>query len=193
MSRAPYKIDRLATIVVAILMLALGLVLLDWRYHLVLHGYPKQISLGSLAIWADTSWWAWAFAAITLLLGVLGLWWLLAHLRRNTIKATKMPQSGPQGTITMDTSSLANAIAQTLQDAGPFSSVAANATQDGRATTVLVNAYPDQQADGPSIIQAIQEMRAHLRSAFPDHGVSARVLIARPRGSGKSSASARVR
>lgn len=195
MSRAPYKLDRLATIVVAVLLIALGLVLIDWRYHLVLHTYSRRISLGPVPQWATTSWWPWALAAATVVLGLIGLWWLLAHLRRATANDTKMAQSDPGGTITLDTSSLATAMADALQASGPFAAVKASTTRVGHTTMVLLTARPGEHADGPSISQATQNLGAQLRSAFPDQGVIARVLVDQPRSSRrdrKSSASVRV-
>ena len=195
MSRAPYKMDRLATTVVALLLIALGLVLIDWRYHLVLHHYSKRISLGSLPTWAATSWWPWVFAIATVLLGLIGLWWVLAHLRRATAKDTKMPQSDPGGTITLNTSSLASAMGEALQVAGPFAAVRATASRVGHTTTVQLTARPDEHADGPSINAATHNLGEQLRSAFPDQSVTARVLVDQPRSSRrdrKSSASVRV-
>ena len=195
MSRAPYKLDRSATIVVALLLIALGLILIDWRYHLVLHSYPHRISLGSLPSWAASGWWPWIFAAATIVLALIGVWWLLAHLRSATTKQTKMPQSDPHGTITLDTSSLASAVSDSLQRSGPFSSVKASTTSIGQATTVLVTAQLDRHADGPSIHEATHALQTQLRSAFPDHGVTARVLLTHPRSprsERKSDSSARV-
>ena len=195
MSRAPYKIDRFATIVVALLLIALGLVLIDWRYHLVLHTYSHQISLGPVPRYAATSWWPWAFAIATVLLGLLGLWWVLAHLRRASAKDTKMPQSDPGGTITLDTSSLASAMGEALRADGPFAAVKATATRVGHTTLVQLTARPDERADGPSISQATHHLGEQLHSAFPDQGVIARVLVDQPRPARrdrKSSASVRV-
>ncbi|UIJ35610.1 alkaline shock response membrane anchor protein AmaP [Allobranchiibius sp. GilTou73] len=195
MSRAPYKIDRFATIVVALLLIFLGLVLIDWRYHLVLHSYSHRISLGPVPAWAASSWWPWVFALATLVLGLIGVWWLLAHLRTTTTKQTKMPQSDPHGTITLDTASLASAVADSLQKSGPFSSVKASTARVGASTAVLVTAHLDQHADGASIQEATRALQEQLRSAFPDQGVIARVLLDQPRSprsDRKSDASARV-
>lgn len=195
MTRAPFKTDRFATIVVAVVLIVLGLVLIDWRYHLVLHGYPHQVSLGSLPSWAGSGWWPWVFALITVILGLLGLWWLLAHARRDTATSVKMPQSNEHGTITLDTSALADAVAQSLEQAGPFASVKATATQLNRATTIVLTAQLDQYADGPSVTTAIQGLREQLRSAFPDQGVTARVLLTQARSARSarpSSSSVRV-
>lgn len=181
MTRAPFKTDRFATIVVAALLIVLGLVLIDWRYHLVLHSYPTRVSLGSLPSWASSGWWPWAFALTTLVLGLVGLWWLLAHARRDTEKAIKMPQSSQHGTITLDTASLADAVARSLEHAGPFTSVKGTATQLNGATTVLLTAHLDEYADGPSVTEAVGGLRAQLASAFPDQGVTARVLLTQPR------------
>lgn len=181
MTRAPFKTDRLATIVLAALLIVGGLVLIDWRYHLVLHGYPRAISLGSLPSWAASGWWPWVFALITIVLGLIGLWWLLAHARRDTASSVKMPQSSSHGTVMLDTSSLADAIAASLEDTGPFASVKATATQSRGATTVVLTAALDQFADGPSITEAISGLRRDLASAFPDQGVSARVLLTQAR------------
>lgn len=177
MTRAPFKTDRLATIVLAVLLIVGGAVLIDWRYHLVLHHYPRAISLGSLPSWAASGWWPWVFALFTIVLGLIGLWWLLAHARRDTATSVKMAQSSSHGTVTLDTSSLADAIAASLERAGPFASVKATATQTRGRITVVLTAALDQFADGPSVTEAIVGLRRDLRSAFPDHGVSARVLL----------------
>lgn len=181
MTRAPFKTDRFATVVVAILLIVVGLALIDWRYQLVVDGYPQQISLGSLPSWAASSWWPWVFALATVLLGLTGLVWLLAHTRRTTAKAVKMPQSDVHGTITLDTTSLADAVASSLQDAGPFTSVKATATQLKGAKTLLLTAQLDEYADGSSVDDAVRVLHAQLQTAFPDQGVSARVLLTQPR------------
>ncbi|MDQ2851375.1 MAG: hypothetical protein M3Y49_11695 [Actinomycetota bacterium] len=181
MTRAPFKTDRFATIVVAVLLIVLGLVLIDWRYHLVLHGYPHAVSLGSLPSWAGSGWWPWVFALVTIILGLLGLWWLLAHAQRDTASSVKMAQSTQHGTITLDTSSLADAMARSLEQAGPFASVKGTATQLNRATTVVLTAQLDEYADGPSVTEAIGGLREQLASAFPDQGVTARVLLTQAR------------
>lgn len=181
MTRAPFKTDRLATIVVAILLILLGLALLDWRYELVFSSYPKQLSLGSLPSWAASGWWPWAFALATVVLGLIGLWWLLAHTRNTTSKAAKMPQSNEHGTVTLDTSSLATAVATSLQDTGPFTSVKATSTALNGAKTLVLTAQLDEYADGPSVDEAVRTLHSQLQSAFPDQGVSARVLLTQPR------------
>lgn len=181
MTRAPFKTDRFATIVVAILLIVVGLALIDWRYQLVVDGYPQQISLGSLPSWAASSWWPWVFALATVLLGLIGLMWLLAHTRRTTVKAVKMPQSDVHGTITLDTASLADAVANSLQDAGPFTSVKATMTELKGANTLQLTAQLDEYADGSSVDEAVHVLHSQLQSAFPDQGVSARVLLTEPR------------
>lgn len=181
MTRAPFKTDRLATIIVALLLLVLGLALIDWRYRLVFSGYPKRISLGSLPSWTASGWWPWAFALVALTLGLIGLWWLFAHTRSTSSKAVKMPQSSEHGTVTLDTSSLSGAVAKSFQDLGPFTSVTATTTELNGARTLLLTAQLDEFADGTSIDEAVRTLHSQLRSAFPDQGVTARVLLTEPR------------
>lgn len=195
MTRAPFKTDRLATVVVAIVLIVAGLVLLDWRYRLVLHGYPRAVSLGSLPQWAGSGWWPWAFAFVTIILGLLGVWWLLAHARQDTQRSVKMAQSGQHGTITLDTTSLADAVARSLEAAGPFASVKGTTTTLNRAITVVLAVQLDQYADGPSVTEAIRSLREQLASAFPDQSVTARVLLTQARSARRarpSSSSVRI-
>lgn len=195
MTRAPFKTDRFATLVFAVLLIVVGLALIDWRYHLVFHSYPTRLSLGSLPSWAASGWWPWVFAAVTVVVGLLGVWWLLAHARSDTAKSIKMPQSSEHGTITLDTSSLADAVAQSLEDAGPFTSVKATATHLKAALTIVVTAQLDEYADGASVERALDGLRDQLSTAFPDQGVTARVLLTQPRSprsARPSSASVRV-
>lgn len=181
MTRAPFKTDRFATIVVSVLLIVLGLALIDWRYQLVFSSYPESLSLGSLPSYAASGWWPWVFALVTVALGLIGLWWLLAHTRSTTNKAVKMPQSTEHGTVTLDTSSLSDAVATSFQDSGPFTAVKATSTQLNGAKTLQLTAQLDEYADGPSVDEAVRTLQSQLEAAFPDQGVSARVLLTQPR------------
>jgi hypothetical protein len=194
MSRKLVALDRIATLLLAVLLILLGLALLDWRYGLLL-SYADRLTTDPARRQAATGWWPWAVGAVGLLLILAGLWWLLAHLRRGRQPTLRLPDSASTGRITVDLASVATAAAEDFQSRAPVDQARGTARTIGARQVIEIRAHVDPRADGDSITQAARRITSDVERAFPDGAVSCRILLGGPRtsrGFRRGSATARV-
>lgn len=174
-------VDRVACLLFGLLFVLGGLSLLDWRYRLVFDNYPDALTLGPVPRWVAADWWPWAAGAAGIGLLLLGLWWLLAHLRRSSIPDLTLAGTDHTGRLSVDLSSVADAAGATLLRSGPFATVHATARTVRRARVVELQTRISEHADTASLLKAAQQATRQVREAFPDGGTHARILINPPR------------
>lgn len=181
MSRRLVAVDRLAGVVLGLLLLSTGLLALDWRLGRVLD-LPTGIDTTALVDVVTSSWWPWAFAGGAVLLGLLGLRWLLAHLLRSGARSTRLAASNETGRLTVDLGSLASVAAERLEASAPVSGVRGRAHTVRGHTLVELSGQVDADADADDLVTAagacIEEVAAAFEAETP---VTCRVLIQAPR------------
>lgn len=107
-------IDRLATMVLALTLLAGGVLgILWWTGDNPLGTRVETTAISDLV---DMSWWPWASGAIGVLLILLGQGWLLAHVRSTKIKRLSLVGTGSAGKLSVEGSSVAGAAASAFAD-----------------------------------------------------------------------------
>jgi hypothetical protein len=77
--------DRLATVVVGAVLMAIGAAAAAWQRGQLpdqVHDARRTFETWSPGSWADTAWWPWALTAAAALALVIGLRWLYAHRPR---------------------------------------------------------------------------------------------------------------
>jgi hypothetical protein len=194
MSRKLVTLDRIATLLLAALLIGGGLAALDWRYRWVL-SYPDRTSTRAPLQLTTAGWWPWAAGAVGVVLILLGLWWLLAHLRRGIEPTLRLPATDPTGRITADLASLADAAADDFQSRAPVDHVRGTARRIGSDHVIEIRAHVDPRADGDSITRAARSVTGDVERAFPNGSVSCRILLDSPRahrGLRRAPATARV-
>lgn len=194
MSRKLVTLDRIATLLLAALLIGGGLAALDWRYRWVL-SYPDETSTSVPQQLTTAGWWPWAAGAVGGVLILLGLWWLLAHLRRGIEPTLRLPASDPTGKITADLASLADAVADDFQSRAPVDHVRGTARRIGSDHVIEIRAHVDPRADGDSITRAARSVTGDVNRAFPNGSVSCRIILDSPRanrGLRRAPATARV-
>lgn len=116
MNTAATVLDRLAALLLGLLLLALGAGMIIWTTHLI-DGAPAYLTAPGLVTAAATAWWPWATTGAGLLLVVLGLRWLLAHRpARRAGNLTLADSDLSQGCLSADLGSLAAAAAGELHE-----------------------------------------------------------------------------
>ena len=194
MSRKLVALDRIATLLLAVLLLGGGLAALDWRYGWVL-SYPDRTRTSAALELTTAGWWPWAAGAVGVVLILLGLWWLLAHLRRGIEPTLRLPATDPSGKVTADLASLADAAADDFQSRAPVDHVRGTARRIGSDHVIEIRAHVDPRADGDSITQAARSATGDVARAFPDGSVTCRIILDSPRthrGLRRAPATARV-
>lgn len=175
------RFDRGLTLLAGVLLVALGLLIVDWHYQWVLQGYPGEVSADPAAEIVGTSWFPWAFAAVGILLGLLGLMWLVAHLGRRGPSTLRLQASDQTGRVQADLRSIANAAAGRLEGMAALTGVSGTVVTIRSRPVILLRGRIDPVASVASITDAAATCTQDLASAFPDHAVTCRILVDPPR------------
>ncbi len=191
MSRRIVVLDRGVVLLVGVGLVAAGLVGLDWRYAWFLDR-PDRLDTTTAADVVSSSWWPWAAAGAGVVLGLLGLWWLLAHLRRPGPASRRLADSDATGLLEADLRSVASACADRFAAQAPVVAMRGSTRSVGPRTVVLLNGQVDAYADPAAVTDAVAQCTADLAAAFPGEGLTCRVVLDAPRRS-RTGRTARVR
>lgn len=188
------RFDRVLTLVVALLLVALGLLAVDWHYQWALPTYPAELSTGPANEVVASGWFPWAFAAAGLLLGLLGLVWLVAHLGRRGPSTLRLHASDQTGRVQADLRSIADAAADRLESLAPLTGVTGTVATIRSRPVILLRGRMDPLASVASITDAAEICAQDLAAAFPDESITCRVLVDPPRrGRARQQSQVRVR
>lgn len=180
MTRRLLAVDRVVSALVGLGLLALGLYLLDWRFEVV-GNYADEVRTDVPADVAATAWWPWAFAIAGVLLGLLGLYWLLAHLRRPGPANQRLSGSDGTGRLEADLRSVADTLATRLESTAPVSGARGTTRSVGARTLLEIRASVERTGDARELVAATEALEAEVASAFPTDQVTCRVVIDAPR------------
>lgn len=188
------RIDRALTLLVAILLVALGLLMVDWHYRWVFDTYPTELSTGPVREVATAGWFPWALAAAGIVLGLLGLVWLLAHLRRRGPSTLRLRASDETGRVQADLRSIADAAADRLQSMAALTGVTGTVATIRSRPVILLRGRIDPVASADSVTDAAEICAQDVAAAFPDQAITCRILVDSPRrGKGRQQSQMRVR
>lgn len=174
-------IDRLATLLAGLVLIAAGAALLDWKYRWV-GSWNDSISTSAFADTESTSWWSWAYAGGGVVIGLIGLWWLLAHAPRRGERAARLREaSDDTGAVSVDYQSLATAVAADFEARTPVTNVRGTTRRRRGVHVVEVRGHLDPHANGASIEAAAERITQDVSEAFPDGSTVCRVLLGHDR------------
>ncbi|BDX35183.1 hypothetical protein TUM20985_57300 [Mycobacterium antarcticum] len=140
MTRTASTVDRLAALLLGVLLIVLGLGLLVWNTDWVPR-IPQAITAPGFVTAAGTAWWPWALGVGGILLILIALRWLLSHTPKAKVKDLRLA-SGENGTITADLGAVADAAARALEEDPNIDSAKGKAVIDRGTRTIdlVVNA-----------------------------------------------------
>jgi hypothetical protein len=170
--------DRLVTVLLGAALLAAGLLVWDWKLDVTgLLAGPLDLSGTDDVV--TSAWWPWAAAAVGVLLGVLGLVWLLAHRPRLTRGTSRLAESDPTGRLEVDRSSLASTLAERWGSLAPVTSPRGRVLPDA-PEVVELSAHVEVEADAESLVRAAADVEREVAAAFPGGAVRVRFLLHGP-------------
>lgn len=188
------KLDRGMTLLVGLLLVALGLLLIDWHYRWVLQDYPAEVSAEPAAGVVDSEWFPWAFAVAGVILGLLGLVWLLAHLRRRGPSTLRLQESDQTGRVEADLRSIAAAAAERLESLAALTGVSGTVATIRSRPVILLRGRIDPVASVESVTEAAETCTQEVAEAFPGEAITCRVIVDAPRqGKARQQSNVRVR
>lgn len=187
------RFDRAMTLLVAVLVIALGLLIVDWHYQWVLRSYPAELSTRPASDIVTSDWFPWAFAAVGILLGLIGLVWLLSHLGRRGPSTLRLDASDQTGRVQADLRSIADAAATRLESLAPLTGVTGTVVTIRSRPVILLRGRIDPAAAVEPVADAAEICARDVAAAFPDDSITCRVLVDPPRrGRGRQQSHVRV-
>lgn len=129
MTRTATAMDRVATCVVGMLAVVLGVAAILWNLD-VIKNLPARIEIPWAEDLVDYSWWPWAVGGVGVLLVLLALRWLISHVPLRRVKEITVPGSNSHSSITADLGAVAEGASASLEDFDEVSRVRGKALVD---------------------------------------------------------------
>jgi hypothetical protein len=139
MSRALTALDRLATLLLGLVLLAVGAGILIWHTGAIADT-PTTITCPGLVTAAGTAWWPWATTASGVVLVLAGMRWLMSHGPAERTRELTLTGSSRAGRLTADLGSLADAAATNLARHPALRSAKAKAVLQRRTPSIHLDA-----------------------------------------------------
>lgn len=159
-SRTITAVDRIATAVVALILLG-GATFGLWWWT----GYSPvvtTIDTTDATSLIDANWWPWASATVGVLLAFTALAWLLAHVGRSTVNHLRLTGSSLSGAFSVDASKIADAAADILAGTLGIRSTSGIIYQRRGQTVVRLTALIEPEADLTTITSRADQVAAEL-------------------------------
>jgi hypothetical protein len=176
MSRSSTALDRTATLIVGLLLIAVGAGTIIWNTTW-LPRIPESITAPGLALSARSWWWPWAVTAAGIAAVLLGLRWLASHALARRAHTVALTGSGENGTLTTDLAAIATAAAHRLElDPGVHSAKATAIIDRGRRT-LDITATAASVNDIPATAAAADQVCCEAITMLGDDTVATRTRI----------------
>lgn len=180
MTRLLVALDRIAGLVLALVLVAGGLLLLDWRLGLVLD-LPIVAHISPVLDLVGRVWWPVVAAVIAVLLVLLALRWLVAHLPRVRTSDARLAASSGNGRLTLDTSSVARASASALASEMVLPDARGRVREVRGRAVVQLDAHCTRDTDVAEVRDRASVVSHDVDRAFPSGELPLRVIVDAPR------------
>lgn len=164
MSRAVIAFDRLAAIVVSLLLIGAGLAgLVWWRGDLGLSGPLDAAAAVDLT---TQPWWPWVAGFVGAALVLLGLRWLAGHVITSGVGQVRLPGSSKQGRLTAQVKPVAQAAAEVLEATDGVRSARGTINRDRGQLVARLSATIEPQADLATVTAAADAVSGDLKKVL---------------------------
>lgn len=169
MTRSTILGDRVATVITALVCLALGAGALLW-WHGSWAALRGPVSTKIVTDATTSAWWPWAAGLLGLLLVVAGLRWLVAHLPQRAVGPLLLAGSSPAGRLTADTSAVVTAAGEVFAETPGVRSVHSRMMRDRGQRVVHFRTVIEPDADLDLISTAADAIASDISmlTARPD-------------------------
>lgn len=180
MSRAVLGLDRLAALVVGLVLLLVGLAAAAWGADLLVRVWssaPSRLDLKSVRDVLDMSWWTWVAGVGGAVLVLLALWWLLSHLPRRGVSTLSLRGSGSSGHLSVDPDGAASTAADILAETRGVRSASSRVLHDRGQLVVALKATVEPTADLHAVVEATDDVAADLAQVLGRDDARARIQL----------------
>lgn len=181
MSRRTLAVDRLVALLLGLVLLAGGAALVAWPTGWLdrLLGQEESGTVSTTVVTdaLDASWWTAAAAAGAVVLAVLAVWWLVAHVPRQSAGTLSLTGSGRSGQLTIDPSGPAQAAADELATVAGVRSCRGSVQRERGRLVVALDATVEQRADLHEVAAEADRVTAELYHVLGRRDARARVRL----------------
>lgn len=180
MKRAVLGLDRALIFLLGLVLLVAGVAVAAWGLGLLTQvwaGAPDELSTTPATDVLSAPWWAPVALAGGIVLGLLALWWVLAHRTHHGIGPLRLTGSGRPGQLTLDGTAAADAAADVIAATpGVRSARGRTITDRGQLLADLrVTIEPD--ADLRSVATATDTAMTDLAAVLGRDDIRSRVTL----------------
>ncbi|WP_404351831.1 alkaline shock response membrane anchor protein AmaP [Phycicoccus jejuensis] len=164
MSRAVIAFDRLATLLLGLLLIVGGLAgIAWWRGDLGLSG---PLNVDAVAKQTEQPWWPWVTGLVGAALVLLGLRWLAAHVITRGVGQVRLPGTGKAGRLTAQVNPVADAAATVLEGTEGVRSCRGTIQRDRGQLVARLRATIEPQADLREVAAAADGVATDLKKVL---------------------------
>lgn len=180
MKRSVLALDRVLLLLLGLVLLVAGAAAAAWglgRLDDVWAGAPDELSTGPVTDALGAPWWGWAALGGGVLLGLLALWWVLAHRPHHAVGPLRLPGSDRSGQLTLDGSAAAGAAADALARTPGVRSARGRTITDRGELVADLHLVVEPDADLRPVAAATDAATADLAAVLGRSDVRSRVTM----------------
>jgi len=184
--RSVLGVDRLAAFVAGLVLLALGAAMVLWWGGWLADLWPQapeQLTLQTATDVLAQPWWPGASLGAGVVLGLLALWWLLAHRPHRATGPVRLTGSDGSGGLLLDGSAAVSAAADVLEDTHGVRSARGRLVRDRGDLVAEVSAVVEPTADLERVASGAEEVLTDLAVVLGRPDIRGRVRLAVARDS----------
>lgn len=179
MSRSVLALDRVAVLVLGLVLLVVGVAAVGWQLGFLAEVWPDvpdsvDVDSGRLT---DSSRYAAIAGATGVLLVVLGLWWLFAHLPRRAVGSLRLPAGEGSGRLVVDPGPAVSTAAVELAEDPMIRDAKGAVLADRGELVVRLRATVDPDADLEAVVAVCDRVLLDLAVVLPADRLRSRVEL----------------
>lgn len=180
MKRSVLGLDRVVIVLVGLLVLAVGLVAVAWGAGLLPRVWdrsPDELTLATATDAFAASWWPGASLAAGVVLGLLALWWVLAHRTHRSTGPLRLAGSTPSDPRRVDGSAAAATAADVVARTPGVRSARGKVVADRGRLVADLDVTVEPEADLGVVAAAADRVMGELAQVLGRDDVTARVHL----------------
>jgi len=174
-SRAVIAFDRVATIIVALLLIVAGLAGLAWWRGSM--GLTGPLDASGVTRQTTQPWWPWVAGLVGAALALLGLRWLAAHVITRGVGQVRLPGTGKAGRLTAQVKPVAQVASEVLEQTDGVRSVRGTIHRDRGQLVARLTATIEPAADLAMVTAAADAVSADLKKVLARDDLRALVSL----------------
>lgn len=175
MSRKLVAFDRIIVLLIGALLIAAAVLSILWWADVFDSSESLQVT--GIDDPEGQAWWPWAVGGAGILLGLLGLSWFIAHLKRQSLKMLRLKGSSPKGRLEVETSPVLDAAAEALENHIGVRSASGRMIKDRGQLIAEIDAKIEPSADLNYIKTACDDVAKQLNTMLQRDDIYCRVVL----------------